>query len=176
MDTQQIPGELERRVRALIAELDDPDLKKRRQARLELMALGQPAMPAILLTLSTGSENARWQVAKALSQLQDPATAPALVKALRDKSFGVRWLAAEGLIGMGCDGLAPLLEGLIDDADSVWLREGAHHVLHAMHDNGLEHEACAAAEKVLAALEGVAPAAEVPWAAEAALERIKRAG
>jgi hypothetical protein len=76
---------------------------------------------------------------------------------------------------MACDGLEPLLEALICDADSVWLREGAHHVLHAMHDNGLEHEVCAIAEQVLCALEGPEPAVEVPGVAGSALEKLKKA-
>ncbi len=172
--TPQATDEQIKLISRLILALDDPDQHKRRQARLKLMGLGQPAMPAILRTLAHGPENSRWQVAKALSQLQDPATAPALVQALQDESFGVRWLAAEGLIGMSCDGLEPLLEALICDSDSVWLRDGAHHVLHAMHDNGLEHEACAAAELVLCALEGSEPAVEVPGAAGAALEKLRK--
>ena len=167
--------EQSRTIARLIVTLNDPDQSKRRQARLSLMGLGQAAMPAILDTLRHGPENSRWQVAKALSQLADPTTAPALVEALRDHSFGVRWLAAEGLTAMSCDGLQPLLAGLICDADSVWLREGAHHVLHAMHDNGLEKAECAAAEDVLCALEGVEPSAEVPFRAEAALEKLRRA-
>ena len=174
-NSPQATDEQTKLIARLIMALDDPDQHKRRQARLKLMAMGQRAMPAILYTLAHGPENSRWQVAKALSQLQDPATAPDLVKALRDDSFGVRWLAAEGLIGMSCDGLEPLLEGLICDADSVWLREGAHHVLHAMHDNGLEHEACAAAEQVLCALEGSEPTVEVPWSAQAALDKLREA-
>ncbi len=172
--TPQATDEQIKLISRLILALDDPDQHKRRQARLKLMALGQPAMPAILRTLARGPENSRWQVAKALSELHDPATAPALVQALQDESFGVRWLAAEGLIGMTCDGLEPLLEALVCDSDSVWLREGAHHVLHAMHDNGLEHEACAAAELVLCALEGPEPAVEVPGAAGTALERLRK--
>jgi len=164
-----------RAIARLIVLLNDPDQAKRRQARLGLMALGQAAMPSILNTLKFGPENSRWQVAKALSQLADPSTAPALVQALRDHSFGVRWLAAEGLTAMSCDGLEPLLAGLICDADSVWLREGAHHVLHSMHDNGLAETECAVAEDVLCALEGPAPASELPWKAEAALEKLRQA-
>ena len=174
-DAPQATEEQTKLISRLISALDDPDQQKRRQARLKLMAMGPLAEPAILAALSHGPENSRWQVAKALSQLQDPGTAPALVKALQDESFGVRWLAAEGLIGMSCAGLEPLLEELRCDSSSVWLREGAHHILHALHDNGLEHEACAAAEQVLCALEGFAPAVEVPWAAEHALEGLRAA-
>jgi hypothetical protein len=172
---QPVTDEQTRQVSGLIAALDDSSQQKRREARLKLMAMGQVAMPAILSALFRGPENSRWQAAKALSQLRDPATAPALVKALQDNSFGVRWLAAEGLIGMGCAGLEPLLEGLICEVTSVWLRDGAHHILHALHDNGLEHEACAAAERVLVALEGGEPTAEVPWAAEMALKTLRKA-
>ena len=167
-------SEMDRKVWGLITQLNSPDQKIRREARLKLLGLDPASRPALVFTLRHGTENQRWQVAKALSQLQDPATAPELVTALKDESFGVRWLAAEGLIGMTCDGLVPLLEALVESADSVWLTEGAHHVLHELHDNGLEREACAAAESVLTALEGVELSVEVPWAAQAALERLKK--
>jgi hypothetical protein len=167
-------GELDKEISALIAKLDDPSRPTRREARRRLFALGQAAMPAIITTLFNGPENSRWQIAKALGHLHDPAIGPALVKALQDESFGVRWLAAEGLMDRGSDGLGPLLEGLIADSDSIWLREGARHVLHFMHESGLEREAYAAVEGVLAALEGGEPTVAVPAAAEIALKQIEK--
>ena len=79
----------------------------------------------------------RWEAAKSLSDIADPAAAPALVQALEDPETGVRWLAAEGLIRMRSACLQPLLHALTERADSVWLRDGAHHVLHDLAKMGL---------------------------------------
>ncbi len=52
------------------------------------------------------------------------------VKALEDSDFGVRWAAAVALTQNGDRALPPLLQALLDHPESVWLREGAHHIFH----------------------------------------------
>jgi hypothetical protein len=44
----------------------------------------------------------------------------------------VRWLAAEGLISLEEKGLVALLQALKVDFESPFLRQGSHHVLHAL--------------------------------------------
>ena len=61
---------------------------------------------------------------------QGPQVHDALVAALQDKLFDVRWLAAEALIGIGDKSVKLLFQALIDYPKSEELREGAHHVLH----------------------------------------------
>ena len=56
-----------------------------------------------------------------------------------------------------------------EDNDSIWLREGTHHVLRSLHDRGVE---CKAIEKTLRALEGIEPVIEVPWAAAEVLKHL----
>ncbi len=75
----------------------------------------------------------------------------------------MRWLAAEGLIRMRKASLKPIFQALIERSDSKWLREGAHHVLHALAKSGLDDRVA----PVLAALEGIEPTATVPNAAGA---------
>jgi hypothetical protein len=58
---------------------------------------------------------------------------------------------------------------LTEHFDSVWLREGAHHVLRSLHDRGEESEAI---QETLRALEGIEPVIEVPWAAAEALKHL----
>jgi HEAT repeat protein len=87
------------------------------------------------------------------------------VQALEDSDFGVRWLAAEGLVKMGDAALAPLFMALEKRADSTWQREGAHHVLRIMADRGASDWVA----PVMAALEGVEPVLEVPLKARDAL-------
>jgi hypothetical protein len=71
---------------------------------------------------------------------------------------------------MGRDPIPALLEALMHDFDSLWLRQSAHHILHVLKDDGILFDA---EEKVFEALEGVEPSASVPWAAERALEALR---
>lgn len=67
---------------------------------------------------------------------RDPAAASALVRVLEDDDFGVRWLAADALIGLGVHGLEPLLKALLHNPDSGRLREAAHHVVRVLYSRG----------------------------------------
>ena len=53
-----------------------------------------------------------------------------LIKLLEDNADGVRWAASTVLIECGDAALKPLLQALIDQHDSVWLRRGAYRVFH----------------------------------------------
>ena len=112
----------------------------------------------------------RWEAAKALSQIANPASIQALLEALSDKEFDVRWLAAEGLIRIGRKVVGPLLETLVEHSDSLWLREGIHHVLHDMNRGNLDKTL----RPVLTALEGTEPSLEAPLAARGALNVLKK--
>ena len=132
------------------------------------MTLGHPAVGPLIPLLDDGHDHVRWEAAKSLGEIGDPAVAPALVKTLEDRDAGVRWLAAEGLIRMRRAGLPALFHALIERPDSVWLREGAHHVLHALAKHGLADRVSA----VLAALEDIEPEAAIPAAARKALDSV----
>jgi hypothetical protein len=157
------------KARVLADGLRDPNSRKRAEVRDQLLEMGAAALPALLAALTDPSDTVRWQAAKALSQIHDPETANDLIDAMEDDDFGVRWLAAEGLIAMGSASLDAVLQGLTSCFDSIRIREGARHVLHAMVDGGFHDESI---EKLLHSLQGLAPAAEVAWAAEAAWEKL----
>lgn len=57
-----------------------------------------------------------------------PANLARLVQALEDPKASVRWVAADVLAHLGDIALPPLLNKLVDEHNSVWLREGAYHV------------------------------------------------
>lgn len=113
----------------LIHRLANHDGTVRHDARVALVSAGLPTVHALMGTLSSSNADARWEAAKALSELRDPEAAPALVTALLDEQPGVRWLAAEALALIGRPALEPLLHGLIEHSGSPWFRDGAHHVL-----------------------------------------------
>lgn len=155
---------------ALVADLGSRDGLVRVRARRCLVAMKSKAVSALVAALANPKKYVRWEAAKALGRIGDPAAAQALVAALEDEMFDVRWLAAEGLVAMGRNGLLPLLQALSKHADSVWLREGAHHIAHDLSLEDLEDVML----PVLTALDAVAPSIEVPFAAKVALDRLKR--
>lgn len=139
----------------VIRDLHSPVAKVAREARERLAALGVAAVPTLTRLLDDPAPGARWEAAQALAQLRDPAAAPGLVAALTDDDGGVRWIAAAGLIRLGPACLVPLLRELLARSESVWLRDGVHHVL-----TGLMHKGKlpAAVWPVLPAIEGINPA------------------
>jgi HEAT repeat protein len=153
---------------SLVAALASPDRATRLTARETLVGLGHPAVGPLIPLLTDQHDHVRWEAAKSLADIGDPAAAPALVKTLEDREAGVRWLAAEGLIHMRRACLKPLLQALIERTDSVWLRDGAHHILHNLTKMGLAEEVM----PVLTALEGIQPTATVPSAARRALDTL----
>jgi HEAT repeat protein len=135
---------------------------------MSLVDIGSPAVPPLIELLGARNKQVRWEAAKALAAIADPAAAGALVKALEDKDFDVRWVAAEGLINIGREGIVPLLRTLIERSDSPWLRQGAHHVLHDLAVGDLEEML----KPVVDSLQDVESAIEAPIAAKAILDRL----
>jgi HEAT repeat protein len=152
-------------ISSLVADLSKKDGAVRERARQSLVAIGAPAVTYLVEALANRNELLRWEAAKALGEIGSPAAAPALVAALEDEVFDVRWLAAEGLIALRGEGLVPLLRALVERPDSLWLREGAHHVLHDVSRGRLEE----VLRPVVAALDDIEPSVEVPFAAKTVL-------
>lgn len=123
----------------LVALLSSSDDLARTEACESLIAIGRPAVPLLVEALKNPNDLMRWEAAKALAEIGDPTAAPALVQALEDIAFEVRWRAAAGLGKMGIQGLLPLLKALVEDPESVTLREGAHHILHGVEKEELRN-------------------------------------
>ncbi|HRX04607.1 MAG: HEAT repeat domain-containing protein [Anaerolineae bacterium] len=140
----------------------------REQARVELINQGYQATPPLIEAMHDPNEHRRWEAAKALGAIGDQRAAAALVQALDDDNPGIRWVAGNDLIALGRDGLTPLLQALIEGMGSIWLREGAHHVLQSLAREGYNELA-----PVVDALENIVPTIEVPVAAYHALEAMR---
>jgi HEAT repeat protein len=104
----------------------------RKKARELLVEIGKPAVDFLLSFIDHPDKNTRWEAVKALSEINDPDSAPFLVIALEDESSEIRWMAAEGLAKMGAKGAWAVFDVLILEPDSIFLRKGAHHVLSRM--------------------------------------------
>jgi HEAT repeat protein len=152
-----------------IDELGSAIGSERLKARLSLIREGTPAVPALIKLLRGGNAHARWEAAVALETIRDPSAASALVCALEDDDHDVRWAAMKALIALDRVGLESLLRALMQDFDSVWLREGARHILHELKK---QRQLRQPSLGVLQALDGLEPGVAVPLAAEAAWEKL----
>ncbi len=170
-------------IQPLIADLGSNNGLVRVRTRATLVSMRGEAVPSLISALQDRNWHMRWEAAKALGEIGDPQAAPALVSALEDTRSGIRWLAAEGLIVIGREGLPPLLQTLIHQSDSEWLREGAHHIFRAWLRKKEQPELYSKADEemdrriqpVLKALDGIEPVIETPWAAQIALDSLNRA-
>lgn len=152
-----------------LAALGSTDYGAVQSARRALIAMGAQAIEPLWAARAQADDRTRWEITKTLAEIHDPRAADRLVQILiEDPDPGIRWLAAEGLIGLGAAGLPPLLEALIHRSDSAWLRQEAHHVLKALAAGPLEP----LLRPVLQALEGLEPALQAPIAAQQALQAI----
>jgi hypothetical protein len=157
-------------ISSLIADLASEDGIVRVKARQRLVDYRGSSIAPLIKALSNENCWVRWEAAKSLSQIGSPSSIQALRKALEDKMFDVRWLAAEGLIRIGRKAIVPILEALVKNANSPWLCEGIHHVLHDMNKGNLG----TLLRPVLLALEDTGQSLQVPLAARAALDALTK--
>lgn len=156
----------EKDISALMAELSGKDGIRRNRARIALVEIGEAAVGPLVKALGDKNQAVRWESAKALGEIMDPRSTDALVKALQDKLFDVRWLAAEALTAIGDKSVKPLLQAMIDNPRSEYLREGAHHVFHGL--RGGQYGGIL--QPVTAALEDPTFTLDIPLVARRALQ------
>jgi HEAT repeat protein len=152
----------------LVAGLGSHDAVERRKARATLAEIGSAAVPSLLAALDDPRQHVRWEAAKTLAEIADPAAAERLVAALADKDSDVRWVVGEALIALGGHAVKPLLTALTGSDPPDGMYRGAHHVLHDMVRRG---EQASRLEPVLHALDQQEPEIAVPQAAAEALQK-----
>ena len=152
----------------LVAQLGSKDGTKRQEARSALVKTGFAATPQLLDVLESDQRQLRWEAAKSLVEIADPATAERLVAALADNDSDVQWVVGEALIALGRDALPPLLAELTHPNRSHRIFEGSHHVLHEL---AKRHNLGSVLDPVLAAFKQSEPEVAVPVAANTALNR-----
>jgi HEAT repeat protein len=157
------------RVTGLAANLASRSPVVRERARTALVAIGKPAVPALVPLLAHRAAHVRWEAGKALCDISDPAAAAALVDALEDREADVRWVAGEALIALRRNGLASLLAALLRRAKSPEFCDGARHVCHALAGR---RKLGPILTPVLAALRESEPEIAVPLAAYTALLKV----
>lgn len=159
------------RLEELIGQLGAPNGRTRQRARETLAAIGEPVVPSVVALLKSPQVRLRWEAAKALTQIPDPAAIPDLVSLLADPESGVRWLAAIGLINIGSRSVPSVLQALTEQAESKGFRDASHHVLHGVsRRNAVLREIL---EPVLAVLGETGPVGVISSRAEVALLELR---
>jgi HEAT repeat protein len=87
----------DQKIRNLITSLSSDNDSTRKEARQSLVAIGSPAVPALIEALKQKDDHVRREAVRALCEIDDPELAPALIKTLEDEEFDIRWLALEGI-------------------------------------------------------------------------------
>ena len=129
---QESKHKSERRTMDSSVDLNNGDFLKRERTRQLLTRYEQERVPALLEALKSEDIHTRWDAVRVLGEIRAPETASALTDLLLDQDAGVRWAAMESLIKIGRASLRPLLEKFIKDFDSLWMREGVHHILRVL--------------------------------------------
>jgi HEAT repeat protein len=142
----------------------------REKSRKQLVDIGHASVIPLLHKLKDPVEHVRWEAAKALDAIGDPAAADALVEALDDASDDVRWVAGEALIGLGWEAVKQVLISLLRNADSNGMCAGAHHVL----SNFAKRKSGQFLKPVVDRLQGYEPGVSVPPAALTALKSLRK--
>lgn len=162
----------QRTAESLIDALLSKNAAEREQARTKLIALGHAALIPLLHKLNDPHEHVRWEAAKVLQGIADPAAVDALAETLDDESAGVRWTAGEALIAIGWEGVKQVLVVLLRKSDSTSLCTAAHHVL----SHFAKQKSGEFLKPVLERLEGAEPAVSVPLTALTALQELRTLG
>jgi HEAT repeat protein len=151
----------------LVAELSHENHVTRHEACAALVEHGSAAVSALTRVLAAPQPVVRWEAAKALAEIADPAAAEMLVSALADGDPDVRWVAGEALIALRRDAIQPLLKALTKSDVPAEIYPGARHVVHDLAQRG---DLATLLEPVVRAFDKPEPALTVPVAAERVLE------
>ena len=160
-------------IQDLVNNLGSKDGILRVKSRNKLVSVGTAAVPALKEALSDKNQWCRWEAAKALGEIASPEATDALINSLEDKSFDVRWLAAEALVAIGSAVDLPMLQVLVNKSDSIWIREGAHHIFHGLIN---KNRFIQTLRPVLLALEDIYDSYNVTFAARKALDSMESIG
>ena len=138
-------------------------------AREKLEGMGPTAVPDLIEALKTAKGQARWELVKTLADIADPSAVQILTNMLDDEDHDIRWMAAEGLTGIGYDALKPILRYLVRNGRSLFLRHTGHYVLRQIAAKGYYPQL----KPLLFAFDSPVADLEVPIAAEQLLLKLR---
>ena len=109
--------------------IDVNNYEKHLKARKSLVEKGEKILPVMYKLMNSDHKTIRKEAVKVVELIADKSSIPEIINALKDRESDIRWIAAEALIRIGRSSINPLLEALVADGKSSYLRQGAHHVL-----------------------------------------------
>jgi len=132
MKTETIPQTEKIQIQELLEKLCSEEGLIRKEARNSLVKAGTPVLPYVLELLDSEKHIYRWEAMKVIAEIGSPESIPIFLESLNDDSGDIRWIASEGLIHTGKYSVKPLLELILDKHDSVFVLNGAHHIIHVL--------------------------------------------
>jgi HEAT repeat protein len=127
-----LQGFPEKLVRPIMEIMSTESYKGKVAARKTLVNMGNSIIPKIHKLLYTNNLLLRMEVAKIVELIGSRKSIPELIRLLEDPEFDIRWIAAEGLIKIGRRSIVPLLKTIHEGQNSLYIGEGAHHVLQSL--------------------------------------------
>lgn len=137
MNTETLPEKERMQMQEQLEILCSDDGLKRRDARKILVKEGISVLPYVMELLDSKKHICRWEAMKVMVEIGSPNSIPIFLESLSDESGDIRWIASEGLIHTGKYSVKPLLELILDEHDSVFVLNGAHHVFSVLNTKKL---------------------------------------
>ncbi len=109
--------------------IDKNNYKHHVVARENFVKENKKILPVMHKLIKSDYKIIRKEAIKIIELIAHKSSIPEAINMLEDMESEIRWIAAETLIRIGRDSIKPLLDALVANGVSYYLRQGAHHVL-----------------------------------------------
>ena len=119
----------EKNFKRFMGSINSRNYRQHFSSKNELIKEGEKILPVIHELAKSDYASIRKKTIKLIRQFASKSSIPVAIALLEDRENDIRRIAAEALIRIGRSSINPLLEALVDNGTSFYLRKGAHHVL-----------------------------------------------
>lgn len=137
MDSNTLQHSSEKEIKKLLELLCNDDGHRRKEAREKLVEIGEKTLDYVYDLLDHPKHICRWEAMKVIEEIGSTKSISVFIEALNDDKSDIRWIAAEGLIRMGKYSVKPLLNLVAENYESVFILNGAHHVIYELYEREL---------------------------------------
>jgi len=113
----------------LFSLIDVNNYKKHIEVKENFVKEGEKILPVMHKLMKSNYKTTRKEAIKVVEMIAHKSSIQGAIDMLEDRESEIRWIAAEALIRIGRYSIKPLLEALVANGMSYYLRKGAHHVL-----------------------------------------------
>lgn len=132
MNSNKLQHSQDSKIENLVETLCDEDGLKRKEAREQLVDIGESVLKHLKDVIDRKKHICRWEALKVMEEIGSPDSIPVFIEVLEDDKSDIRWIAAEGLIRAGKYAIIPLLKLIVEKHDSVFVLNGVHHVFYEL--------------------------------------------